>query len=425
MQAVTDQSLVTFDHGNIDLIGLASSISKDVEALLADGQIDRSSVVTKCLQLSQALETPREVMLRHCWAQTSSLAAINYGIATGLWTLMAKNGAQDQRATNLARSLNVDEILLQRIMRHLGAMGLVIETAEGTYKPTKYSLSLSHPYISSGYVAVAASCSAASMKFHKYSRDRNWQNPTDGEDTPLMHAYKTDMDLFAWLQSEGCGTQFNDLMICYQMGRKSWMSADIYPVQEHLINGAIDDSEAPFLVDIGGNIGHNLVTFKTCYPHFPGKLILQDLPSVIQQIKDLDHSIIRMEHNFNNEQPVIGARAYYMGSILHDWPELVCVRILTNIKKAMIRGYSKILVHESIMPESKAPWEITALDMMMLTLLSSQERTLTAWHHLIEEQAGLKIVKVWSWENTVESLIECELPPEQLPRSRNVALAWV
>lgn len=76
----------------------------------------------------------------------------------------------------------------------------------------------------------------------------------------------------------------------------------------------------------------------------------------------------------------------------------------------MVPGYSKLLINENVIPDTGAHWEATALDMMMLTLLAAKERTATQWRHLIEEMAGLKIVKIWDVGAGVESLIECELP---------------
>jgi len=105
-----------------------------------------------------------------------------------------------------------------------------------------------------------------------------------------------------------------------------------------------------------------------------------------------------------------GARAYYMHSVLHDWPDDVCERILANVKNAMERGYSKLLINENVIPDVQAHWEATALDMMMLALFASKERTAAQWKHLLEDRAGLKIVKIWDVGNGVESLIECELP---------------
>lgn len=105
---------------------------------------------------------------------------------------------------------------------------------------------------------------------------------------------------------------------------------------------------------------------------------------------------------------IIGARAYYMHSVLHDWPDEKCVEILKNIVPAMKPGYSKILINENVIPETDAYWETTSLDIIMMSDFASCERTAANWHSLVEA-AGLKISKVWTVQRGVESLIECEL----------------
>lgn len=97
-----------------------------------------------------------------------------------------------------------------------------------------------------------------------------------------------------------------------------------------------------------------------------------------------------------------------MHSVLHDWPDATCQRILAQLTAAMKPGYSKLLINENVIPNTDADWQATALDMMMMTLFASQERTAQHWRSLLEP-AGLKILKIWTAANGVESLIECEL----------------
>lgn len=93
---------------------------------------------------------------------------------------------------------------------------------------------------------------------------------------------------------------------------------------------------------------------------------------------------------------------------LHDWPDKTCHQILSNMVLAMKRGYSKVLINENVIPEPGAHWETTSLDFVMMTV-GSNERTEENWMRLVES-AGLKVVKIWTAQNGVESLIECELP---------------
>lgn len=163
------------------------------------------------------------------------------------------------------------------------------------------------------------------------------------------------------------------------------------------------------------------------FPDAPGRLVLQDLTFVIEGIQHLDPKIERMEYDFHKKQPLQGtfdwdkiqtsktdkseaARAYYMHSVLHDWPNNVCHSILKQIVGAMKRGYSKLLINENVIPDQGADWQATALDIMMMTLFASKERTSSAWSQLLESpEIGLKIVRIWSVKHSQESLIECEL----------------
>lgn len=145
------------------------------------------------------------------------------------------------------------------------------------------------------------------MRFHEYSRKRGWVNPTDASDTALMYAYGTTMNCFEWQRFLGYGNHFNDHMGGYDLGCLPWMAPAFYPVQERLIDGAdTKDPEAGFMVDIGGNVGHDLIQFHRFFPTVPGKLILQDLPAVIDQIHDQDSAIIYMKYDFHTEQPIKG-----------------------------------------------------------------------------------------------------------------------
>lgn len=97
-----------------------------------------------------------------------------------------------------------------------------------------------------------------------------------------------------------------------------------------------------------------------------------------------------------------------MHSILHDWPDDKCKDILKNLAQAMKPGYSKILINENVIPDVDADWQTTSLDLIMMSLFASQERTTRQWQSLVES-AGLKIVNIFTAEKGVESLIECEL----------------
>ncbi len=74
----------------------------------------------------------------------------------------------------------------------------------------------------------------------------------------------------------------------------------------------------------------------------------------------------------------------------------------------MERGYSKLLVNELVVPDVGASWSITSMDWLMLALGAVRERTEKDWHKLLA-RVGLKVTKIWTYEQGTESLIEAEL----------------
>lgn len=58
----------------------------------------------------------------------------------------------------------------------------------------------------------------------------------------------------------------------------------------------------------------------------PGRLVLQDLAHVLESA-DLPSEIDVQAHSFFDEQPIKHAKAYYLRTVLHDWPDKQAVQI--------------------------------------------------------------------------------------------------
>lgn len=106
---------------------------------------------------------------------------------------------------------------------------------------------------------------------------------------------------------------FNAFMSAQLETRKPWF--ETFPVQDILLDGASTNPNDVLLLDVGGGEGHDVEAFHRSFPNVPGKLVLQDLPPTIDNIKSLDAVIERQKHDFFQEQPIKGARAYYFRSI--------------------------------------------------------------------------------------------------------------
>lgn len=99
-----------------------------------------------------------------------------------------------------------------------------------------------------------------------------------------------------------------------------------------------------------------------------------------------------------------------MHSILHDWPDEHALKFLANLKPALIANYSKVLIHDLVIPAIGATPNHTAADMMMMNVNGSLERTEALWSSLLDK-AGFKIVKIWSSAENLglQCIVEAEL----------------
>ncbi len=148
-------------------------------------------------------------------------------------------------------------------------------------------------------------------------------------------------------------------------------------------------------MDIGGSLGHDLRSFKVRHPSKSGRLILQDLPHVIENAKqnpDLYPAIEKMPYDLFTPQPIKGARIYLLRAILHDWPDADAIRILETLRPAVRKGYSKLLIQEIVIPETRPNVRETTRDWTMLSFVSGCERTEQHWQELISS-AGLRIIR--------------------------------
>jgi hypothetical protein len=172
-----------------------------------------------------------------------------------------------------------------------------------------------------------------------------------------------------------------------RMGQADWF--DFYPVEEKLKVTSPTDT---VLVDIGGGAGHDVIAFRKKFPTLPGKLIFEDLPSVVESgsANGLLQGIEGIEgvgHDFFQPQPaaVKGAKFYYLRTVLHDWPDQQARIIIRNIRDVMSED-SILLLNENVLPAEGISLYQAQLDMSMMTCFSSLDRTEKQFRELVESE---------------------------------------
>jgi hypothetical protein len=142
------------------------------------------------------------------------------------------------------------------------------------------------------------------------------------------------------------------------------------------------------IADIGGGRGHLLHSILRAAPQTTG--ILFDQAHVVAEAPT-DPRLQRQPGDFF-AGPLPTADAYLLMDILHDWNNADAARILTSIRRAANTG-SKVLVIETIIPDTPGPHLAKALDVNMLVMTGGRERTIPE-HRSMLKNAGFDLQRV-------------------------------
>jgi hypothetical protein len=293
------------------------------------------------------------------------------------------------------------------MMRQISGQRLITEVGEDEYATTPWVERLvADPAFPSMYGEFYKNLNISMFRTLPYFLGENgFKNPTDVANCNWQYMSGKGANLFEDLGSNAdLRNSFNDAMECHsKYNLTPW--PEVFPTKT-LLDGAKPDRA--LVVDMGGGKGHDLSKFSAHHPEAPkGSLILQDLPGILEDVKTGDDITVQ-PHDFFQPQPVKGARAYFMHNVLHDWADPEAVQVLKNIAAAMEPGYSKIIVHESLISTLNPSPRVTVSDITVMACLSAKERTEKEWDRLFQE-AGLRVVKIWRAVQAVESVIEAEL----------------
>lgn len=364
----------------------------------------RVKLKNAALALASRLQTPWETTYDCVGSRPALNAALKTCIDAGLFRKWVQTNKGPRTATELARMTNTDPVLLRRLLRHIAAMHALKEISEDVYEMTHFTETLAGPGNSNCFAYWVDINGPGFGSLPAFLADTKYADPQDLTHSNWQKHTNSDLNFFEWLAANPKPSEeFNYTMMAYAASKPTF--GELY-ASDNLINGW--DKQAPLLVDMGGSSGHDIEQFRAQNKGLPkGSLVLQDLAGPIGEAQ-IQPPVEAQVHDFLEPQPVKGARAYYMHTVLHDWPDDKATLILKNIAAAMTPGYSKVLLHETVIAASNAHSQTTTSDLTMMMAFSAVERTEQAWNDLLAT-AGLKTVKIWGSPAAMESVIEAEL----------------
>ncbi|RSL59218.1 hypothetical protein CEP51_013947 [Fusarium floridanum] len=381
-----------------------------------NGYMSRVHVLEKARALTNALITPDQKPNYH-GLNIAELVAIRTFMRLKVLDAIPASGSISLK--DLSQATGVQDSLLERMGRVLVASGFLDQTDPdgGEYKHTKFSLAyiLDKPAPGHLFLAMYDEWFKHMHNFDDYlvSKDK-FEEPQD----PLYNPYT------AYYKQEGTPVwsimmQHPERFQAFQTGMSGIDVA--IPVTGHFDFSSLKntpDEEAKGvveLVDVGGGEGVVLNKILEAHPDLTSKnCVLQERPEVIQLARSkgtLPESVQLVEHDFTEEQPIKGAKAYFMRMILHDYADPTSTRILSRLAEAMSPD-SRVLICEMVLPPrvGEADFASAVLDQAVMTM-GGKERTEEGFKKILEA-AGLELVHTWRVPGVPGGCVEGRLKRE-------------
>ncbi|KAI0903021.1 putative O-methyltransferase [Ustulina deusta] len=376
----------------------------------SNGHGDRVAIAEATRRLLARLETPFERAWRLSWINGNAHMAVQVIMDVGIWEAWYLTERRDISLLELHALAQIpcDLMLLRRLFRLLAAENVIRELGEDRYGATAFSEALGQTGEPVAQTILSGTHHGldSSRKLAQFLARTAYTEPLDPRNSSYMDLTPERLGMFERCRAN---PEYQASFIGFMRGLAAYKLdwTEIYDTKI-LMDDFDTNGEAPLFVDVGGAHGVDIERLLSRYPDLPsGKLILQDTPDVIAMAK-VSEKITVLTHDIFTPQPVEGARAYFMHAILHDWDDSDAGRILNNTAVAMKRGYSKLLLYESVLVSAGATLYQSVADVSLMHLISAAERTEARWRELLQA-AGFEILKIWQHPSSLESVIEAEL----------------
>ncbi|KAF9020760.1 S-adenosyl-L-methionine-dependent methyltransferase [Hymenopellis radicata] len=191
-----------------------------------------------------------------------------------------------------------------------------------------------------------------------------------------------------------------------------WQYNDRHPARHDVFANAMDYpwSRHQHIVDVGGGIGKLSLAIRDKFPHT--RITIQDRESVIEQARVVwseknTEGVDFQVHDFFAPNPAVGKDAYALRHIAHDWDDASCIKIFSELKKALAPT-SRVLILEALLGETGySERYIHMKNLNMMNLINGKERTADEVKRIVNA-AGLQVVKIWTCRGSM-SVMECAL----------------
>jgi hypothetical protein len=280
-------------------------------------------------------------------------------------------GDQPQTTEALAKTTGTQPKALYRVLRLLASLG-IFEWRDGTWTHTESSrlLRSDHPESLRDYVRMLGIPAF-------------WSAFED-----LEHSLRTGEPAFVKRHPDGVFTylaQHPEESRIFNSSMTAKSHRDIAAILP-----AYDFSQFATIADIAGGRGHLIRAILKRSPKTQG--ILFDQPHVVAEVAPETGEKLTVIGGSFFADAMPKADAYLLMNIIHDWPDVESVKILSAIRRAMPAN-ARVLIIETVVPDAPGPHLSKELDIAMMALPGGMERTREEYASLAEK-SGLRLERV-------------------------------
>jgi hypothetical protein len=292
--------------------------------------------------------------------------AVSVAASLGIADLLAGG---PRSAAELAASTQTHEPSLYRLLSALAAAGLLVEDGERRFRLTDVGSLLRSDV--PGSARDWAIFLGRPHQFEAWSR-MELSIQTGGSTFEAIHGE----DVWAWRAHEPEESEIFNRAMASQTG----------PIGPALA-AAFDFANTGTVVDIGGGTGSLLAAVLTAHSNVRG--IVFDQPHVVDSgdasatlaAAGVSDRCELVGGSFFDSVPA-GADVYVVKSILHDWDDDACIRILRTIHAAA-KPSSRLLVVEIVLGPPNEDLAGKLSDLQMLVMPGGVERSESEWRVLL------------------------------------------
>jgi len=283
------------------------------------------------------------------------------GAALGVFDHLAENRATGARA--LAAQIGTDPSLLYRLLRAIAAIGLLAENDSQGFRLTEAGALLREEY--------PHSLKAMALLEEGPEHYAAWKHLVpivrDGKQDGFLREFGA--PLFDYVRANPhYSAVFNRAMTSYSVVETQWALAAL---------ASEDFSQIRTLCDVGGGHGHLACGLLSAYPQLRASVL--DLPDVVGETDRLWAPKLGLSQRCRylggdmfHEVPL--ADAYILKSVLHNWNDDECVRLLVNLRRAVV-GAGRVFVVDFFVPGPEEPHFSKLFDIHMMLMVTGRERT--------------------------------------------------